>query len=94
MDSSGTCGNIYKHKEWRAMDIEEALYRVANELELVAMESRDNVCGEFRSQDVEQLPIAWELIRYTVYKKSIENSHFKTGKDSFVNEEDTVRGES
>ena len=98
------------------MDIEEALYRVGNELELVAMESRDNVCGEFRSQDVEQLPIAWELIRYTVYKKSIENkelrmflkatenelahekeqwdSYFKTGKDSFVNDADTVRGES
>ena len=76
------------------MEIEEALYRVGNELEMVAMESRDNVCGEFRSQDVEQLPIAWELIRYTVYKKSIENSDFKTGKDSFVNDEDTVRGES
>ena len=76
------------------MDIEEALYRVGNELELVAMESRDMVCGEFRGQDIDQLPIAWELIRYTVYKKSIENSDFKTGKDSFVNEEDTVRGES
>ena len=71
------------------MDIEEALYRVGNELELVAMESRDNVCGEFRSQDVEQLPIAWELIT-----RSIEGSHFKTGKDSFVNDEDAVRGES
>ena len=76
------------------MDIEEALYRVGNELEIVAMESRDNVCGEFRSQDVEQLPIAWELIRYTVYKKSIEDSDFKKGKDSFVNGDDNVRGES
>ena len=74
------------------MDIEEALYRVGNELEMVAME-----CGasdDRRSQDVEQLPIAWELIRYTVYKTSIEGSDFKKGKDSFVNGDDTVRGES
>ena len=74
------------------MDIEEALYRVGNELEMVLMECV--MSDDRRSQDVEQLPIAWELIRYTVYKKSIENSDFKTGKDSFVNEEDTVRGES
>ena len=96
------------------MDIEEALYRVANELEMVAMECDGS--DDRRSQDVEQLPIAWELIRYTVYKKSIENkelrmflkatenelahekeqwdSYFKTGKDSFVNDADTVRGES
>jgi len=74
------------------MDIEEALYRVGNELEMVAMESRCR--EEVRSQDIKQLPIAWELIRYTVYKKSIEDSDFKTGKDSFVNDEDTVRGES
>jgi len=42
------------------MDIEEALYRVGNELEMVAMEcfAPDNR----RGQDVEQLPIAWELI--------------------------------
>ena len=74
------------------MEIEEALYRVANELEMVSMECV--MSDDRRNQDVEQLPIAWELIRYTVYKKSIENSDFKTGKDSFVNEEDTVRGES
>ena len=29
-----------------------------------------------------------------VYEKEQWDSHFKTGKDSFVNDEDTVRGES
>jgi len=77
------------------MDIEEALYRVENELEMATMECDNfDTSDNRRNQDIKQLPIAWELIRYTVYKKSIEDSDFKTGKDSFVNDEDTVRGES
>ena len=79
LDSSGTCGIIYnKYKEWRAMDIEETLYH-------------DRVDELMR-----QIQTLKEELVYEKEQRDqvLRDSYFKTGKDSFVNGEDNVRGES
>ena len=69
---------FYTLKEWRAMDIEESLY----------YERVDELMRQIQT-----------LKEELVYEKEqrdqvLRDSYFKTGKDSFVNGEDNVRGES
>ena len=79
LDSSGTCGIIYnKYKEWRAMDIEESLY----------YERVDELMRQIQTLKEE---LAYEKEQRD---QVLRDSYFKKGKDSFVNGDDTVRGES